>query len=598
MNRDLSALEGREFDLVVIGGGIFGACAAWEAARRGLDVALLERGDFCGSTSAHSFKLVHGGIRYFQHGDVRRVRRSSAARRTFLRAAPHLVRPLPVVVPTYGHGARGKGLLSAGMALYDAITWDRNRGIRDDARRVPRSRSLGRSEVLALYPGLPGRGLTGAGVFHDGQLLNPPRLVLAFVRTAVGLGAVAANYVEATALSRDRHRVRGVRARDVLGNAELEIRGRVVLNAAGPHAEPLLRAAGLPLEPSTPWSRDAYFVVARPVVPGAAALALPAATRDPDALVSRGARHLFMVPWRDRTLVGVWHRVYEGEPDDFRVDDSELEAFLAEINGAYGGPGLGLEDVALVNAGLIPFGDNDPAAKDLRFGHGSRLVDHARVHGVDGLFTLIGARFTTAPEDAVQVLDRIGASGRPQARAGRDPEPEPLRGGDFSSFDALVDEVRQRSPASLRPEVAFALAQNHGSDYGRVLACALERPELGRTFGPFPVLQAEAAYAARQEMAQTLADVVLRRTELGSGEYPGRSELESCAAVVGAELGWAGARRATEVESVIATYPAWIRDRIDRAVIRPPGDRGPNEVREIRVGSWLEEETTARRSAQ
>ncbi|MBA2564901.1 MAG: FAD-dependent oxidoreductase, partial [Gemmatimonadetes bacterium] len=211
MRRNPGALAGREFDLVVVGGGIFGVCAAWDATLRGLSVALLEKTDFAHATSANSYKMIHGGIRYLQHGDVVRLRESSGERRALLRIAPHLVHPLPIVIPTYGHAFQGKELLAAGMLAYDLLTLDRNRGIGAANRRIPRTRLLPREEVLRLFPGLEPRGLTGGAVFHDGQMYNPPRLGLAFVRSAVEGGAVAANYVEAAAFLGGDSRVTGVR---------------------------------------------------------------------------------------------------------------------------------------------------------------------------------------------------------------------------------------------------------------------------------------------------------------------------------------------------------------------------------------------------
>jgi glycerol-3-phosphate dehydrogenase len=140
MKRNISQLTNKGFDVVIIGGGMFGVCAAWEAAQRGLSAALIERGDFCQATSANHFKMVHGGIRYLQHLDINRIRESSRERAAFLRTSPHLVQPLPIVIPTYGHGMKGKEVLGAGMFLYDVLTADRNRGIPDPLRRIPNSR--------------------------------------------------------------------------------------------------------------------------------------------------------------------------------------------------------------------------------------------------------------------------------------------------------------------------------------------------------------------------------------------------------------------------------------------------------------------------
>src|SRR3954452_22687148 len=240
MKRDLLRLANSEFDLVVIGGGIFGACAAWDAAQRGLSVALIDRGDFCSVTSAQHLKMVHGGIRYLQHGDIYRLRQSSVERRSFLRIAPHLVRPLPVVIPTYGNGMKGKAVLRAGMVMYDLLTADRNRGISDTTRHIPPGTTIGAGDVLRMFPGLPTRGLTGAGVFCDGQIHNPPRFVLAILQGAVQAGAQLANYVEATGFVRRGGQVAALKVRDTLTGSDFEIRARVVLNATGPFAERLL----------------------------------------------------------------------------------------------------------------------------------------------------------------------------------------------------------------------------------------------------------------------------------------------------------------------------------------------------------------------
>ena len=164
MKRDLSELAARSYDLVIVGGGIFGACAAWDATLRGLSVALLDRADFGHAASANCFKMIHGGIRYLQHADLVRARQSAAERSALLRIAPHLSSPLPIFIPTYGHGMKSKEILVAGMKAYDLLTLDRNRGISDPARRVPASRTLSRKAALELYPALDGPGFTGGAV--------------------------------------------------------------------------------------------------------------------------------------------------------------------------------------------------------------------------------------------------------------------------------------------------------------------------------------------------------------------------------------------------------------------------------------------------
>ncbi|MCC6682540.1 MAG: glycerol-3-phosphate dehydrogenase/oxidase [Phycisphaeraceae bacterium] len=559
MQRDLNALTERTFDLLVIGGGIFGACAANDAAQRGLNVALIERGDFCSATSAHSYKLLHGGLRYLQHADLIRVRESACARRSFIRVAPHLAHPLPIVVPTYGMGMKSKPALRAAMTIYDTVTFDRNNGVADPARHVPRGHTLNRDQVLARYPGLSPQGLTGAGVFCDGQMFNPPRLVLAFVETAVKHGAVAANYVEAVNLIREGDRIGGIEARDTLAGHDLTIKAKVVLNAAGPYAEGLLaRALGKSIDPPVYWSRDAFLVVDRQLVAPPHALALQAQSHDPEAMLSRGARHLFLVPWQNHaTLVGVWHKVYKGHPDQFTVTDAEIEKFLDEINGAYDGLKLSGDDVSMWNAGLIPFGENEQEEGDLKFAHRSRLVDHAKERQLDGLITLIGVRYTTSPLEAVKAVNiafrKLGCS----APDGVDSRSTPLVGGDITDFAALA-----RTLARFGEAIASHLAHNHGTRADDVVKLADEHSELAAVFPDGRTLHAEVVHAVRDEMAQTVHDVVLRRTDLGTAAYPGRSVIETCADLMARELGWDQTTRNQQVEQCIEKFPANIRKRV------------------------------------
>lgn len=561
VTRDPEALAQTRLDLVVIGAGLFGACAAWDAAQRGLSVALIDRGDFGGATSANSFKIVHGGIRYIQHGDVYRVRQSSAERRTWLRIAPHLVRPLPIVIPTHGRGWSGRAAVRAGLALYDALTVDRNRGIFDPARRLPPGRMLSRDQLREMFQELTRPDATGAGVFYDAQFYNPPRLVWAVVQSAVSSGAVVANYVEATGLLRRGGRVEGIVARDVLGGAEFEIRARVVLNAAGPYAEALLARWGLPLPVASRYSRDACFVVRRRLVPGNSALALLGRTRDPDARVSRGARHLFIVPWRDYTLVGVWHRVQRLGSLDITVTKEELSRFLAEVNQCAPGLNLTLDDISVWNSGLVPFGENPEGAEHLRYGHRSWLIDHARSHGCQGLVTLIGVRMTTARYEAERAVDLIFR------KRGRRPPAcrtwsTPVRGGDISDWEGLIRQAEADAPGQVEGDIAHSLVSHYGSEYRHVLAEPGEN-SLG-VIADSATIRAQVHHAVRSEMARTLGDVVLRRTDLGTGGHPGWGALAECAEVLAQELDWTHSEVEEQMKSVAAVFPAW------EAACRPP----------------------------
>jgi glycerol-3-phosphate dehydrogenase len=545
VRRQPTLLGTTEYDVLVVGGGIFGVCAAWEAASRGLRVALVERGDFGHATSANSYKIVHGGMRYLQHADLPRVWESCRERSALLRVAPHLVRPMPILVPTYGWGMRGKPILRAGFAVYDALTTGRNRGIRDPGRRIPRARFLSRQEILRHYPDLPQEGLTGAALFYDAQMYNPPRLTLAFLQAAVEAGAHAVNYAEVQEFLRSGNRIRGVVLRDFLEGGRIEVRARVVLNAAGPWAARLAeQLLDLDFGGERPtFSRDVGLVT-RKQLPSSLGLACPTATRDAESVLDRGARHLFLLPWRDFTLVGVWHGVYAGSPDDLTVTDDELQSFVDDANHAYAGLALTADDVVMVNTGLILFGRADQGGDEHSFGKRSLLVDHGP-RGLEGLITLVGVRATTARAAAEKAVDltftKLGQQRPPSVT-----EHTPIWGGYVTSVTGLAAALTALHPWLVAP-VAAALAQNHGSRVDEVLALAEADPRLRQPLGDSSVLAAEVVHAVRREMACTLADVVLRRTDLGTAQDPGRAALEMCATLVAHEKGWDKQRRLREL---------------------------------------------------
>ncbi len=370
MKRDLGALAAREWDVAVVGGGIYGAAVAWDAAQRGLDVALVEREDFGAGASWNSLKTIHGGLRYLQKLDLGRLRQSARERATLLAIAPEIVRPLPFVAPTYGHGPSGREALALGLWLNDWLTRDRNRGLAAE-HRIPDARTVSAAEALGLVPGLERRGLTGAALWHDAQAASTERLTLAFVLAAAGAGALAANHAEAVSFLRAAGRVAGIAVRDTLGGATLEVRARVVVNAAGPWADELLARAGLRRAPA-PLLRARNLVLRRP----------PAV---PFAVGARSeGRFLFLVPWAGRTIVGTSYEPADGVPSD-------PLAFLDEAARAFPWAGIGRGDVAVVHEGLVP-GRGGASGLSTR----PRLHDHEVEDGLPGLVSLQGVKYTTA----------------------------------------------------------------------------------------------------------------------------------------------------------------------------------------------------------
>lgn len=550
MRRDLAELSRRVFDVAVVGGGIYGASIARDAALRGLAVALIERDDFGAATSGNSLGVVHGGLRYLQRADLWRMRHSVRERRALLRIAPHLVEPLPVLVPTYARRRPGRALLAAALAVSDLLSADRNRGL-DPSRRIPRGRLVSARECAALFPGGDETGLTGGVVFCDARMTDPDRLTLAVVRSAVEAGAVAANHAEVAGFLGRPGRVEGLRVHDRLGGERLEVRARVVANATGPWADALLaRLPGRRPPAAGPLARAMNLVLRRRLTAGCAV-----------GLASRRGRRLFVVPWQDRSAIGTFYAPHGGDPDGAWPLADDVARFLEEIGDALPGARLGADDVSLVLAGLLPC--EGPARGGPREGGEVplsvryRIHDHARESGVEGLVSVVGVKYTTARGVAEEVVDLVFR------KMGRRPPPvttawRPLHGGEIERLDAFLAGLLAAPPRGLAPELLARLVGAHGAAYPEVLALLDESRALGAPLpGGVAVLRAAVVHAIRREMAVTLADVV-RRTGLAAAGRPPDEALAACAALAATELRW-DARRAER----------------ELAALQPPPGGGP-----------------------
>ena len=323
MKRDPARLSDEMYDVVVIGGGIYGACVAWDAALRGLSVALVEKGDFGHATSSNSLRLIHGGLRYLQHLDIRRMRRAIRERMIWMRIAPHLVHPLPVLVPTYGHWIRGREVLSLALKINDLISFDRNR-LKDPEKYIPRGRLISRTECIQLLPGIEEEGLTGGALWYDCQMYNSERLILSILRSASEAGADVANYVEVTGFIREGDHARGVKARDVLRGDEIDIRAKIVINTGGPWIDKVLNLHNRSNHRRVRLSK-AMNAVTRPLVRDCAVgLRMRERKASSNGFDAAASRLLFFTPWRRHTLVGTFQAPYGGDPDNFEITESDI----------------------------------------------------------------------------------------------------------------------------------------------------------------------------------------------------------------------------------------------------------------------------------
>src|SRR5436190_8421996 len=318
MRRDLDRLQDRTFDVLVVGGGIYGLAIAYDASQRGLGVALVERDDFGSGSSFNHLRTIHGGLRYLQHLDVVRARESVVERRTLARIAPHAVAPMRFALPLYRSLTRGKLAMRAGLLLDRIVAAGRNHGVASSLA-LPGGRVFSRHQAVEQFPGLRRRGLTGAAVWYDYVAPEADRLTLSWALAAASHGAVLANHVEALALARDGRRVAGVDAVDRLAGRRLQIAARTVVNATGGAIDRLLASVGIATR-----------------VPMLMAMNLVTTREAGDvALGGRSAsgRNLFLVPWRRRALFGTWESSVPCEPGTVPTE-RDVATFIGELNEA------------------------------------------------------------------------------------------------------------------------------------------------------------------------------------------------------------------------------------------------------------------------
>jgi glycerol-3-phosphate dehydrogenase len=540
MVRDLRRLADTRFDVVVVGAGFYGAIAAWDAALRGLSVALIDMDDFGGATSCNNLKTLHGGLRSLQTLSLGQMRLFVRERRALARVAPHLVRPMPFVVPTYRNPVRSALLMRAALAVNDALSRDRHEDLEDESLHLPGSEVVSRAECLRLNPVIAPEGVTGGATWHDYQMHNTDRMTFSFVLSAAEAGAATVNYVKAIGVLRDGGRVTGVRARDSLTSDEFDIRAQAVVNAAGPWATTLL----LQLDPRATSPAHllsrAMNLVTRPVVQSHACGGL-----------ARG-RFLFLVPWRDVSLVGTSHDAHHASPDVIPVTRWDLEAFLADAREAFPHANLAASDVRLIHRGLLPMVAGDDAhVKLLRE---SAVVDH-KCDGAAGLISMFGVRYTTARHTAARAIDAVFRD-----RGDRTPPPcttatTPVYGGAIANKPAFLRAVLLRDVAAVSQEMLRRLALTYGTSYDVLLQLIRDEPALAAPLGRHCLVSgAEIVHAVRAESAVTLLDALVRRTEAGSAGHPGSDAIDHAAALMALESGWDAVKRRSEVAAAEAFY--------------------------------------------
>jgi glycerol-3-phosphate dehydrogenase len=537
----LADLGARRFDVLVGGGGITGVGVARDAALRGMSVALVERDDFASGTSSRSSRLVHGGLRYLEHGHLHLVFESSLERRRLLELAPHLVRPLEFVWPVYEGARVPRWKLGAGLFLYDLLALFRN---------VAPHRRLDPDEVLAREPLLRADDLTGGASYFDAAT-DDARLTLATALGARDAGATVANHAGVRRLLLTRGRTGGALVADSIGGSEVPVRARVVVNAAGPWSDEIRRLD----EPAAPatlrGTKGVHVTVPRDRVGNNNALTL---------LSPVDGRVMFLLPGDTHAVIGTTDTETNASPDDVRASRSDVDYLLRTANHFFPAARLTSDDVVCAWAGIRPLVAG-------RFGADAAAASREHEISVSdrGVVSVSGGKLTTYRAMSSEVVDVV------EAELGRSPTPSetarvPLVGGDFDSFEQEVERAMRalgeasavaRSPEATPSDAALAdraeqLVRAYGSRWSAVWALVRDDPSLAEPLlAGLPYTRAEVAYAVDDEMAVTLADVLVRRTHIAfESRDHGRGIAPVAAEIAGARLGWDGTAR----ERAVAAY--------------------------------------------
>jgi glycerol-3-phosphate dehydrogenase len=538
-------IEDYPFDLIVVGAGINGSGIARDAAMRGLDVLLLDKGDVASGTTQWATRLIHGGLRYLEYYEVSLVRESLRDREILLHIAPHLVRPLGFLVPIYERAKHGPLMIRLGMIGYDTLSLDKS---------LDNHHMLSREEALEREPGLNPEGLLGAAFYYDAQVEYAERIAVENAISAREHGAVVLTYCKVNRLVLDDGRVTGVEFTDVLGGGSYRARAPVTVNVAGPWVDEVL---GEIHEGRMIGGTKGSHLIVDP---------FPGAPKNEALYVEarRDGRPYFIVPWNGRYLIGTTDIRYDGDLDRVVADEEEIDYLIEETNYVIPEANLTRESVLFTYSGIrpLPF---QPEGAEGSVTRSHIVYDHAKGRGigtkrssigedaarVEGLISIVGGKLTTYRNLSRQTVDMVYEKlGReaPESRTSK----VPLPGGETEEFETFAAWFKATS--DLTDELAERLLKLYGVRALEVLEMAGDDPSLKMPLGPSATVEsgiigAEVLYAFRRELVQTLADVLLRRTMVGLGPSVGLDVDEAAARVAVKHLGWSEDRAKSEVEA-------------------------------------------------
>ena len=538
MERFIENYSGEEFDLVLVGGGITGAAIAYDAATRGLNVALVEKQDFGCATSSATSKLIHGGFRYLANMELGLVRESLRERRILENIAPNFVYPIPGIFTCYNKKlSNNLYAIHAAMMMYDVLSYDKGRTW-DKSKSIPSYKVLSAQEALKLEPNIKSEGLKGGGFQYDCASLCPERLTLAFIKSAIKAGAKVANYAKVEKfLISNNGRVNGVQVKDLVRGTLVELRGKLTINCGGPWADIVLGLLAGDKGSRKLRRSEGIHIITKKLV-----------DKYLVASMGKSGGHFFVIPWRGHSLVGTTDKEYIGDPDEYKVTKQAILELIDEVNSGFGNEPLEYKDVLYAYGGMRPLVE-DQTKGSYESSRKYEIFDNGQ-DGFEGLITVEGGKYTTSRNLAENAMKKVAA--KLNRNLGKCTTAEKrLANCEIDDLEGFLAKAKSDNP-DFAPKTIDWLARHYGTEFPKVLALARENKALTATLDPDGEILAQVLYATKEEMAITLTDIIFRRTGIGTLGNPGDDKLNLAAELAAKELGWDAARKEKEIAQVKA----------------------------------------------
>ena len=532
-----------DYQLIIIGGGIYGATLCWEATHRGVKTLLIERDDYACGASSNSLKTIHGGLRSLQSLNLASVLKGIRERSIFLRIAANYVKPLPCILPTTTSLMKSKPIVGMGLLLYNALSQIKIFSSYH-SKQIPNARLLSRKKFISLAPNINTEGVTGGALWHDAQIKNTERLVWQFIKTAITQGATAINHTTAVEHKYDNFNERHeVLLRDQITGHQKTVTASAIVDVSAAWNFIQQQLPKSQHDEDLTFLKSVNIIVRKNIFETAVGANIKIDDKD-------NSRLYFFAPWRDCTIIGTWYSSVKTYPE-YSFSQREAEACLAEINAAFNHKILNIDDICNVHIGFLPATndkDNNHTTLDKNLLSDYQLKDWSEYTGMQNIYSLRGTKYTLARHDAKHVFDYLTKKLKWQSTTSRSHY--------LPIYQAMTTPGHNHG---LSIEVTDNLLENYGADTEQILEYIKKHPQSAELIpGTHHHIQAEIQHVVLYEQALTLSDLLKRRLAIGDRAPPSRETAKYCARVMQQLLSWTEDIVYAQVSDLYASYPDFL----------------------------------------